>query len=110
MSLSLILIIQVTTDKVLVLSMIDDSRLIKRQVVVFTYFKKFVNSLDGNKLLSFLHYITGSSSIAVHAIKLMFHSHISNLQHVTVYPCLAVVGLPSSSYDGFTDFKTWMKL
>lgn len=70
MSLSLILIIQVTTDKVLVLSMIDDSRLIKRQVVVFTYFKKFVNSLDGNKLLSFLHYITGSSSIAVHAIKL----------------------------------------
>ena len=77
MSLSLILIIQVTTDKVL--SKIDDLTLIKRQVVVFTYFKKFVNSLDENNLLCFLHYITGSSSVAVHSIKVMFHSHISNL-------------------------------
>ena len=100
---------QVTTDKVLSMIVLDDpSGLTKGQELVFTYFKKFVRSLGEKELARFLRYVTGSSFVAVHSIKVIFHSHIGSLPHVSVHACSAVVDLPSGGYDGFTDFKTQM--
>ena len=70
--------------------------------------RKFVRSLGEKELARFLRYVTGSSFVAVHSIKVIFHSHIGSLPHVSVHACSAVVDLPSGGYDGFTDFKTQM--
>ncbi|XP_078368408.1 uncharacterized protein LOC144652258 [Oculina patagonica] len=101
--------LQVTTDKALSLIVIDDpSALSKGQDIVFTYFKKYVRSLNENELSCFLRYVTGSSAIVVPSIKVIFHAHVGNLPHVTVHACSAVVDLPSGGYDSFTDFKSQM--
>ena len=101
--------LQVTTDKVLSLISIDEpSEISKRQDIVFTYFKKYVRTLDARELSCFLRYVTGSSAIAVPSIKVIFHSHVGNLPHVSVHACSAVVDLPSGGYDSFTDFKSQM--
>lgn len=100
---------QVTTDKVLSLIAIDDpSAMTKQQDIVFTYFKKYVRTLNGRELSCFLRYVTGSSAIVVPSIKVIFHSYIGNLPHVTVQVCSAVVDLPSGGYDSFADLYTQM--
>lgn len=101
--------LQVMTDKVLSLIAIDDpSAMTKQQDIVFTYFKKYVRTLNGRELSCFLRYVTGSSAIVVPSIKVIFHSYIGNLPHVTVQVCSAVVDLPSGGYDSFADFNTQM--
>ena len=84
--------LQVTTDKILSLIAIDDpSAMTKGQDIVFTYFKKYVRTLNERDLSCFLRYVTGSSAVVVPSIKAIFHSHIGNLPHVTVHACSAVV-------------------
>ena len=101
--------LQITTDKVLSLIAIDEpSAITKAQDIVFTYLKKYVRTLDERELSCFLRYVTGSSAIVVPSIKVIFHSHVGNLPHVTVHACSAVVDLPSGGYDSFTDFKSQM--
>ena len=101
--------LQATTDKVLSLIAVDDpSAMTKGQDIVFTYFKKYVRTLNERELSSFLRYVTGSSAVVVSSIKVIFHSHIGNLPHVTVHACSAVVDLPSGGYDSFADFKSQM--
>lgn len=101
--------LQVTTDKVLSLIAIDDpSAMTKGQHTVFTYFKKYVRTLNERELSCFLRYVTGSSAVVVPSIKVIFHSHIGNLPHVTVHACSAVVDLPSGGYNSFADFKSQM--
>lgn len=96
--------LQITPDKVLSLIAIHESFAIKKaQDIVFTYLKKHVRTLDESKLSCFLRYVTGSSAIVVPSVKVIFHSHIGNLPHVTVHVCSAVVG-----YGRFTDFKSEM--
>ena len=51
--------------------------------------------------------MTGST-IVVPSIKVIFHSHVGNLPHVTVHASSAVMGLPYDGYDSFTDFKSQM--
>jgi len=80
----------------------------KQQDIVFTFFKKYVRTLTGRELSCFLCYVTGSSAIVVTSIKVVFHSYIGNLSHVTVHACSAVVHVPSGGYDSFADFKTQM--
>lgn len=101
--------LQVTTDKVLSLIAINEPyAIMKGQDIVFTYFKKYVRTLDERELSCFLRYVTGSTTIVVPSIKVIFHSHVGNLPHVTVHACSAVVDLPSGGYDSFTDFKSQM--
>ena len=102
--------LQVTTDKVLssLIAIDDPSAMTKQQDIVFTYFKKYVRTLHGRELTCFLRCVTGSSAIVVPSIKVIFHSYIGNLPHVTVHACSAVVDLPSGGYDSFADFKTQM--
>ena len=67
--------LQVTTDKALSLIVIDDpSAMSKGQDIVFTYFKKYVRSLNENELSCFLRYVTGSSAIVVPSLKVIMNS------------------------------------
>jgi len=101
--------LQVTTEKMISLISIHDSYdLTKGKEVVLTYFKRYVRDLDGRELARFLRFITGSSALAVSSIKVIFHTHVGTLPHISVHACSAVVDLPSCGYDSFSDFRSQM--
>lgn len=98
-----------TTEKVLSLITIDDpNAMTKGQQTVYMYFRRYVRSLNEKELACLLRYITGSSTLAVSSIKVIFHAQLGNLPHVTVHACSGVVDLPSSGYDSFPDFRSQM--
>ena len=93
-----------TTEKVLPLITLDDpNAMTKGQQTVYMYFRRYVRSLNEKELACLLRYVTGSSTLAVSSIKVIFHAQLGNLPHVTVHACSGVVDLPSS---GMTVFQT----
>jgi len=101
--------LNVTTDKVLSQISVDNpNAMTKGQQTVYMYFRRYVRSLNEKELACLLRYVTGSSTLAVSSIKVVFHAQLGNLPHVTVHACSGVVDLPSSGYDSFPDFRSQM--
>lgn len=101
--------LNVTTEKVLNLITVDNpDAMTKGQQTVYMYFRRYVRSLNEKELACLLRYITGSSSLAVETIKVIFHAQVGNLPHVSVHACSGIVDLPSSGYESFPDFRSQM--
>ena len=66
-----------TTEKVLSLITIDDpNAMTKGQQTVYMYFRRYVRSLNEKESACLFRYVTGSSTLPVSSIKVIFHAQL----------------------------------